>query len=154
MLQTSAGETATTEIARHTFRFLCEEESRHMKRINEYFVAVEGGAEPMQVDDTHSIAYAKAHLRSIFERYRDEVANTAESGEQHLDACRVALDIERTGYEFYKSAAAQAKSEFGKRFSSWLTDEENAHYRLLSQTYSFLQRPDGHLAEMERWMQV
>jgi rubrerythrin len=153
-LYLDAGEKATSEIARHTFRFLCDEEKRHMKRINEYFGAIRNGTEPGEVDETHSVEYAKAHLRSIFEQFAGDVAKTSEAPEQHLDAYRVALDIERTGYEFYKKAAAQAATEFGKRFFGWLTDEENAHYKLLDETYSFLERPEGYLAEMERWMQT
>ena len=145
---------STTDLAKHTFQFLCDEESRHMKAIKEYFRALEEGREPDAVQETHVLDYARGQLRSVFERFRGDVEAATAAQEQHMAAYEVAIDIEKTGYEFYKQASAQAETGFAKEFYAWLMNEENAHYDLISQTYDFLKRPDGFLAEMERWMQT
>jgi rubrerythrin len=149
-----AREKSSSDLAKHTFQFLCDEETRHMKAINEYFQALEQGREPDAVEEFHSLDHAKRQLASIFASFKADVEAATMAREQHLAAYEVALDIETIGYQFYKQAASQAGTDFAKRFYTWLMNEENAHYDLISQTYDFLKHPDGFMAEMERWMQT
>ena len=153
-LYEEAAEAAQSDLARRTFEFLSGEERRHIDQISKYYKATAESRDFTEVTPTHTANDAKRQLASIFDRFQLDVVLTQFAKDQTMEAYQVGLEIEKSGHAYYTQAAKQANSEFARAFYTWLANEESAHYELLDQTYSFLQRPEGYLSEMERWMQI
>jgi rubrerythrin len=54
-----------------------------------------------------------------------------------MDAVKIALQMEKEGFEFYRKAAGAASGKEKELFER-LGIEENDHYSILMETYTFL----------------
>jgi len=55
-----------------------------------------------------------------------------------LEAFKIAMQMEKEGVEFYKKAAAGAKTEIEKALFERLIKEEQEHYNIFANTYFFM----------------
>ncbi|NOZ26168.1 MAG: ferritin family protein [Nitrospirae bacterium] len=77
-------------------------------------------------------------VKSIFETLKSEMMERVEATTDEINALKVALDMERNGYEYYKETAAGTSDEREKALFLRLAKEEEKHYNILQNTYAFL----------------
>lgn len=69
---------------------------------------------------------------------KDEMMKKAGATTDELEAFKIAMQMEKEGLEFYRKAALDAKTEKEKALFERLIKEEQQHYDIFSNTYSFL----------------
>lgn len=147
--------TANDPLARATFEFLANEELKHIEIIKEFTGSITGirSWSPDSLKE-RSIQDAGSNIRNIFERFAVQFEETNTSDEERLEVYRIAMDMERRGYEFYTQAADKVSSEHAKKIFRFLAGEETRHFQIIQDTHDFLEQPDAILAMEERWMQI
>jgi len=78
-------------------------------------------------------------VRTIFSDLKDQMMERISATADEREAIRVALDMEKRGYEYYKGLSAEADDPKIKRLFEVLTTEEQRHYEILDNTHSFLE---------------
>jgi rubrerythrin len=150
-----AGEKAVDPLSKATFKFLRDQEVKHIERI-EAFAAAEDGKGEFDVNslgEPMSIINAKKEIGGIFAEFKNKFEATAGDEDERMEIYKVAMNMEVRGHDFYGSAADQAKDERSKKIWRFLSDEEAHHYQLIEETFEFLKQPDAFMAVEERWMQ-
>jgi len=150
-----AKENVDNPLAKATFEFLANEELKHIEIIKKFAKALSGAGE-FDADDLSgtTAAEAKEHIKNIFERFRVSFEEVGAGDQPRLEIYRVAMDMERHGYEFYKRAAEQALDKQARELYDFLGSEEICHFELIQDTHDYLQQPDALMAVEERWMQT
>lgn len=81
----------------------------------------------------------KVEIQTVFSMLKDQMMQRAEAIQSEMDAVKIALDMEKAGFDFYKNAAANAPSPDERRLFERLVIEENDHFSILNETYTFLE---------------
>ena len=75
------------------------------------------------------------------------------SPDSDLDqAYRVALELEKNSFEFYKNLKEKSGDVKAKKFFEFLMGEENTHYEILKESLEYLNHPGNWYREQERWV--
>lgn len=82
-------------------------------------------------------------MRDIFESAMESVADTDPYSADELEILRGALEVERRGYKMYSDAAKGVSSASAKETFEDLAEQEQDHFRLLSNTLEYLSNPEG-----------
>jgi len=77
-------------------------------------------------------------ITTIFESLKDEMMERVEATTDELEVFRIAMDMEKEGFDFYRRASAEAQSDRERDLFVQLADEEQNHYKVFSNTYNFL----------------
>ena len=78
-----------------------------------------------------------AAVKSIFETLKSEMMERIEATTDEINALKIALDMEREGYEYYRKLTDETTGKEKALFER-LTKEEKQHYNILQNTYAFL----------------
>lgn len=146
---------ANDPLAQATFEFLANEELKHIELIREFLQAVDNNItwDPERMREI-ALAEDGAAIRGIFERFAAQFEEVATADDERLEIYRVAMDMERRGYDFYTRAALKVSDDRARRLFEFLAEEETKHFQIIQDTHDFLQQPDAILATEERWMQT
>jgi rubrerythrin len=82
----------------------------------------------------------KETIKTVFSSLKDQMMERASAVRSEMDALKIALQMEKEGFDFYKQSAAKAPSSQEKDLFERLAVEENDHYSILNETYEFLDR--------------
>src|ERR1700690_44144 len=80
----------------------------------------------------------KDTIKTVFSEQKDAMMERVNALENELEALKIAMKMEKDGYDFYLVAAAKAGSAQEKKLFERLAVEENDHYAILNETFSFL----------------
>lgn len=112
------------------FRGFVKDEKRHLAMLQNLFKGL-GLKE--------NFASPKDEINTVFSLLKDQMMKRAEAVQSEMDAVKIALDMEKAGYDFYMKAAANAPTPEEKKLFERLAIEENDHYSILNETYTFLE---------------
>jgi len=115
--------------AKRMFQGFVRDEDRHLKMLRDILSGMD-----LKIISLHP----KAEIRTAFSDLKEQMMERISASTDEIEAVQVALDFETKGFEFYKKAAAEAADEREKALFSALADEEQEHYLILQNTYSFL----------------
>lgn len=115
---------------REMFRGFVKDEGRHLAMLQNLFKGL-----GLKED----FASPKEEIKTVFSILKDQMMLRAEVIQSEMDAIRIALDMEKAGFDFYKKAAANAPTPEEKKLFDRLTVEENDHFSILNETYTFLE---------------
>ena len=148
-------ESASNPLAQAAFDFLANEELKHIDLIREFSNALDADT-AWDPERMREIALDKngAAIRGIFERFATQFEEVATADDERLEIYKIAMDMERRGYEFYSRAASKATDERARALFEFLAAEETKHFQIIQDTHDFIQQPDAILATEERWMQT
>jgi rubrerythrin len=94
----------------------------------------------------------KDYVLPIMKEIESEL-NAKVSKDSDLEASyKVAMDLEKKAFNFYKDLKAKAEDPKAKDFFNFLMGEENIHYELLQETLEYLNAPGNWYREQERWV--
>ena len=77
-------------------------------------------------------------MKKIFDRHKQDMLKQVPSTADELDAFRVAMKMEGEAIAFYKKASSQAATVEEKNFFDCLIRDEEEHFSIFQNTYSFL----------------
>lgn len=124
-----AANKARHPFGREMFRGFIKDEKRHLAMLQNLFKGL-----GLKED----FASPKEELKTVFSMLKDQMMKRAEAIQSEMDAIKIALDMEKAGFDFYTKAAANAPTPEEKKLFERLTIEENDHFSILNETYSFL----------------
>jgi len=124
-----AAEKTTHPAGKKMFLSVTEDEKRHLQMLSQIF---------KEVDITIQEASPMKNIKTVFESLKDVMMQKVEATKDELEAFQIAMRMEQEGVEFYKKAEAEAKQEKEKNLFKRLIKEEEQHYAIFSNTFSFL----------------
>ncbi|MFZ5907593.1 MAG: ferritin family protein [Nitrospirota bacterium] len=124
-----AAEKATHPVGKKMFLSITEDEKRHLQMLTRIF---------KEVDITPDETSPMKNIKTVFESLKDTMMKKVEATKDELEAFRIAMKMEQEGVEFYKRAGANATKEKEKNLFKRLVHEEEQHYAIFSNTFSFL----------------
>jgi rubrerythrin len=124
-----AANKARHPFGREMFRGFVKDEKRHLVMLQ---CILQG------MDINEEFVRPKETIKTAFSSLKDQMMERAKAVQSELDAIKIALDMEKEGFDFYKRAAEKALSEKEKELFERLVIEENDHYSILNETYAFL----------------
>jgi rubrerythrin len=143
----------TDEFAKKILEFLADEETEHIRKIEEFNDALLG---------TGKFDIDRECSTDISERARQLVRNRAIKEEEKInpssidiDIYDVAMDMEKESYGVFKQALADSKhldDERIERFFSFILDEEKVHYDLLAASKKYLEDPAYYFLDYGGWV--
>lgn len=80
----------------------------------------------------------KQDMKSIFEQNKDDLLQKVDATTDDLDALKLAMNMEKEGFEFYRKAAAEAKDTAEKALFECLAKDEEEHFSIFQNTCSLL----------------
>lgn len=130
-----ASERALYPLGRQMLLSLAEDEKSHIRMIRE--LAAGRGLqsalnEAREGSPTERMRNAMTALKSVV---MDDLSVCADE----LEVLRIGLDMEKRSYEFYKQGAKDAVSKDESSLCEKLAAEEGEHYRMLQNTYEYLE---------------
>lgn len=115
--------------AKRMFQGFVRDEDRHLKMLKDILSGMD-----LKIVSLHP----KAEIRTAFSDLKEQMMERISASTDEIEAVQVALDFETKGFEFYKKAADEATDEREKALFFALAGEEQEHYSILQNTYSFL----------------
>lgn len=126
--------TAST-FGKRMFLSLVEDERRHIEWLNEACA----GTTPLP--DGEAGAVFRGKITTIFREATEDLHKRLDSDPDDVEAVKIAMDFEQRGYKFYEQAAADATDEGEAALFRLLAVEENGHWTILEDTYTYLTDP-------------
>lgn len=123
-----AGKSANP-IGKKLFLTIAEDEKRHLEYLN---TLLKGMPVPTTNIDPMN------RIRTVFEENKDKMLEKISATASEIDAFKVAMTMEKEGYEFYLKHAVEATDPQIKALFERLKAEEDKHYKVFSNSFSFL----------------
>jgi len=125
-------------LGRSMFESLVNDEKRHLKGLQKL---LKNAGAPMPADKVLPPRKGtfKSAISTVFLKARQELIERVPSDADDVKALRIALDLEKEGFRFYREAAANAADPNVAGVYKTLQKEENEHIDFLQNTLSFLE---------------
>ena len=142
-------EKATDKMTRDVFKFLADEESKHIEAIKIFYDGEIAG-KPTDFDKVLAGKTPQAAKEAIAKLFAG-LGEKAPVDKPDLDAYSFARDFEKKGEKFYLEAAAKATDPNVKKLFSFLVDEESRHFQMIDDSMAFLENPEEWFHRQEKW---
>ena len=138
---TEQAKTAGSSLERNIFESLAKDEEGHKSHLVKLrdelseasdLSALQSGTEPV---------HRKA--REIFETALASAQDPYQAVPEDLEILQGAMEVEKKGYAMYAGAAAKLDSKSAKALFTHLAQEEQNHFRLLSNAHDYLSSPES-----------
>jgi len=124
-----AADKTKNSVGKKMFMTIREDEKRHLNMLTQIFKGLDvkaGDVSPMK------------NIKTVFESMKNEMMKKVEASQNELEAFKIASQMEKEGIEFYRKALSEAKTEKEKALFDRLIKEEEQHYSIFANSYSFL----------------
>ncbi|MCE5312884.1 MAG: ferritin family protein [Nitrospiraceae bacterium] len=111
------------------FLSIAQDEKRHIEMLNRLL---------RNIDLTLQESNPVKTVKTIFEEMKDKMMQRVKASDDDMEAFRIAMQMEKEGVEFYKKAAEEAGTDKERMLFDMLILEEEKHYQMFSNTYSFM----------------
>jgi rubrerythrin len=118
---------------RKMFESLIKDEARHLRLLQDILKGLD--------IDPH--VQCLGDVRTVFSDLKEQMMERISATSDEKEAIKIALEMEKEGYNYYKDVAKKAEEPKEKKLFEVLTKEEERHYQILSNTYSFLEDTDN-----------
>lgn len=126
---TEAAAKVKSNVGRKMFLAIVSDEKHHLE-------IIEGFLKDMDI--TMKDVSPMKNIKSIFEQLKHEMMERVEASGDDMNAFKVAMDMEKEGVVFYRKAATESASPKEKSLFERLIKEEEQHFAIFSNTYSFM----------------
>jgi rubrerythrin len=117
-------------VGKKMFLTVMEDEKRHLEMLNRLLRGLDM--------DTTGLSNPINTVKTVFEQMKDEMMQRISASNDEMEAFRVAMDMEREGADLYKKTASESASDREKVLFERLAFEEERHFSIFSNTYSFM----------------
>ncbi len=141
------------KLGRSTLEAIAAQELEHIKVIEGYCQRPEADPEAAALIGLIKHRDKKDYIRAILGKIGQELAaKNDDAGAGLSEVYRIAMDLEKESYLFYKQLAEEAAVPTVKAFFHYLMDQENTHFELFQETLEYLDHPGDWFREQERWI--
>ena len=133
-----AAEQAENDLVKKMFASLVKDEERHREIFQE--MAAQAGVRPSRADELGESSPAK-RIQSIFKGAAAKVKKSLRDTGEIVQAIDIALGMEEKAYFSYTAAAKKMAGGQEKEILLKIAEEENEHFRILSDTRLYLTYP-------------
>ena len=123
------------------FNYVAEQEVFHEKEIQGY---IDSSDVNLTEDDS-------VEIQNFFNQEVESFKKDLQSSEDHTEAYKKAMELEKHAYNFYKEQYELTDDEKLKKFFDFLMKQESGHYKLFENSMNYLSNPEGFHMEMEDW---
>src|SRR3989338_8450483 len=125
-----------SEAAKRMFLSIADEELKHIERINKIFAGINNGKD-IKESGWDKIKIERGRLGEIF---KSEIKESSKSSPDKAEqkSIKTAMENETRGYNFYDKTARETNDAGVRLFFETLMKEENAHFKILQDTYEYL----------------
>jgi len=120
-----AADITSHEKGKRMFRFLAEEEVKHLETFSQYFTKILGGEDWKQ----HVPGHELQGEAPLVEKLKQRMKNAEGTGE--TEALSIGMQLEMDAIRFFEKAAHDTDDQTAKRIFMQIADEEKFHYDLL-----------------------
>jgi rubrerythrin len=124
-----AAEVTQHEKGKKMFRFLADEEVKHMKTFGELFTEILKGGQWQKFIKAEEVSGEAPLVTKLKERMKQE------EGKGEIEALRIGMELEQTAIEFFNRASREADDPVASRIFHEISEEEKFHYDLLQAQY-------------------
>ena len=124
-----AAKTTSHPFGKEMFKGFVKDETRHLRMLQEIFKGIDIQFEFIRPKDS---------IKTVFSEQKDGMMQRIKALDNELEAIKIAMHMEKDGFDYYKSAAGKATASKEKELFERLAVEENDHFSILNETYSFL----------------
>jgi rubrerythrin len=122
---------ASTPGVKQIFNMLADDEKKHEQAIE----ILKAKSDGVGLDDTFI-----PEVTTVFENLRKHI-NDIDLSKEQLDDYRIALDIEKKGYAYFKEQFEKSKTTESKRFFKSIANQELYHIKTVENLIEMLERP-------------
>lgn len=116
-------------VGKKMFLSVVEDEKRHLEMLKTLFKGL---------DLTINNVSPMKNMKTIFEELKDEMMQRVEASVDELEVFKIAMNMEKEGVEFYRKTLTAAKTEKERMLFERLIHEEEQHFAIFQNTYSFM----------------
>ena len=124
-----AADVTKHERGRKMFRFLADEEVKHMERFGDLFSQILGGSDWRKAINPSAYQQDAPLVKKLQERM-----NRAE-GKGEVEALSIGMQLEKDAIEYFQNAAAGTDDPVAQKIFREISEEEKFHYDLLQAQY-------------------
>ena len=124
-----AADVTQHERGQKMFRFLADEETKHMERFGEMFSQILGGSDWRKVVNPKQYKGDAPLVTKLKERMKRA------EGKGEVEALSIGMQLERDAIDFFQNAAADTDDPVAKKIFLEISEEEKFHYDLLQAQY-------------------
>lgn len=124
-----AADKTKNSVGKKMFLTVREDEKRHLNMLTQIFKGLD-----VKASDVSPMK----NIKTVFESMKNEMIKKVEATQNELEAFKIASQMEKEGIEFYMKALSEAKTEKEKALFDRLIKEEEQHYSIFANSYSFL----------------
>jgi rubrerythrin len=117
------------------FETLAKDEVEHIRLLQAEYDKISKDSEWMELDEA-KVCEPQTPLK-LFPNQRD-AALVIPANAKDIDALKLAMDFEASGYKAYKQAQKDTDDPNGKKVFAFLAQQENNHYVFLQKTHDYL----------------
>ncbi len=128
-------------LVKKIFATLSKDEIFHIKAIKKFYNQILKPLVKVNIQDILKQKSKETDKRKIFGLAVKKLEKKILLTKDDHHAYKFALGFETKGYEFYHKALNAAKEEATIKLLTFLTKQENEHYRFLEETYEYLTHP-------------
>ncbi len=97
-----------------------------------------------KIDPKAKLTFPDGDIETVFSKGKQEMINRMDVTTDELEAIRLAADMEREGYDFYKDHTEKSESDDERELFKILAAQEEAHFNLLEKGYR-------HMKDTGKW---
>jgi len=116
-------------VGRKMFLSVAADEKRHISYVSQLIEGMD--FKPQDITPMQNI-------KTVFEQNREAMEQKLSATRDELEAFKIALQMEKDGFDFYEKAALLAGSDKEKALFIRLAQEEREHYRIFDNTLNYL----------------
>jgi len=137
-------------LAKKFFASVAGEEMVHIALIKEFHKSLREEREGSNVVLPQIPPDYKQRLKTIFEEARRDLSGKITPDTGVLDVYRTSMELETKAANFYQERARSSAYEPVRKLYDWLFHFESDHYRMFSETLSYLEKPEQWFMEQEK----
>lgn len=146
----SASKKTKNLLGKEMLKSIAEEEKDHIKRIKAVYEGLKKSTEWPETSKAPAGKKVYVEFKTIFNKVSADIKKSLEIDPGDIEAIKVAMEMEKTGYKFYQERSEKAANLFEKEFYAILVKEESNHYEVLENTYEYLSNPGDWFSKKER----
>jgi rubrerythrin len=124
-----AAEKTQHPVGKKMFLTITEDEKHHLEALSNIFKEMDVHIKELSPME---------NIKTVFETMKDQMQSRVKATSDELEAFKIAMQMEKEGVEFYKKFASESKKETEKKLFERLAQEEEQHFAIFSNTFSFL----------------
>src|SRR5271169_6118491 len=124
-----AAEKTSSAVGKKMFLSVVEDEKRHLEMLSTILKGLD-----LKIQDVSPMR----NIKTVFEEHKEEMMKLVEATTDDLEVFKIAMNMEKEGVEFYRKTLTESKTEKERMLFRQLIQEEEQHFAIFQNTYSFM----------------